>query len=101
MMKDSLAPHSLCWTYFCSSVRSIIESAAVPGTGFQPLPPPPLSLPPSSPPSAPPPQSDYVPRYSLQFWPQFPLGRITPAEIEEKIREASRVIHYDGEIEIK
>ena len=85
--------------YFYSSVRSL-ESVAVPGTGFESLPliPAPAPLPLSYPPSTSP---ENVPQYSLQFWPQFPLGRITPAEIEENIREASRVIHYDGKINFR
>ena len=35
------------------------------------------------------------PKYTLQFWPQFPLGRITPSEIENFIRDSSSNIHND------
>ena len=38
------------------------------------------------------------PKYTLQFWPQFPLGRITPSEIENFIRDSSSNIHNDCQL---
>ena len=66
--------------------NNVDYSGVLPGQGFQPMAPPPI-------PSLP----RHVPSYSLQFWPQFPLGRITPAQIEDTIRESSRDVHSDGQ----
>ena len=73
-------------------------------TGFQPVvltQPSPPAPPPPPPPPPPPSPSQYAlpaPEYTLQFWPQFPLGRITPSSIENSIRKSSRNIHSDGEM---
>ena len=75
------------------------DSGAGTDTGFQPVV---LTQPsPPPPPPPPPPPSQYAPpapQYTLQFWPQFPLGRITPSSIENSIRKSSRNIHSDGEM---
>ena len=53
---------------------------------FRPIPPPPSYSP------VPPP----VPSYK-QFWSYFPLGRVTPLNIETGIRTASEDVDVDGD----
>ena len=57
---------------------------------FQPIPPPPSYSP--VPPPPPPPGPSYK-----QFWNYFPLGRVTPLNIETGIRTASEDVDVDGD----